>query len=592
MPPKKPAPATNNNAGEVNDRASYSQCEKALKDRARAQRAERTGRNRNAPRRNNSCSRSRSGNRKTERDCGEDLDTSVYYATQETLRSEEDNNSSALSATIHSDSPPSPNTPSMTSTQLSGDSQEILPSNQLILQNQEEILGRSAAASDYTQDPASNMETPAQAVVTLQFGELSDLLDNKLRAVAKTTDVDGVREDVEKVERKMEGVVNQVQANADQIASLRSTVSMLQNARTADKPVPERAIRDTPITQDLSFPPRRRRRSAFLAGAITKEQEAARLRKYERSRRSLRIWPIAGDTDKEVTEKLGAFFEGALQIPSERVKDMEIESVERIKQPQKMEVYNEIKVVFGNSKTRDWIASKGKCLAKYIDQAGKPTAGFRLDIPDFLAGDFKALEDYGFSMRSIHGKQTRRYVKYDEEEYSLYMELRLPGSPVWLRIIPELARELKQQNDREEIQQARKQLTARGPRITGSNIMTSFLPRGTKEKAFTVPQEPGGRDSETYEQMLERINNKLREESGQRKGRRGWTSGMDDFETVEPDEEDQEMRSETGQRTSRLKTSVNAASGGGPRHKDAEVLPPDAAFNLWSPEPRRTAANT
>lgn len=393
-------------------------------------------------------------------------------------------------------------------------------------------------------------------------------MDAKLESVAKTADVGGVRRDVENVQRKMEGVVNQVQANTT-IATLKTALTALQNLRAAERPPLEKTTREicTGIRCEPSFPPLTRRRSAFQAGAITKEQELGRIRKYEKSRRSLHIWPIAGSTAREVSDKLTTFFEGALQIPSERVKDMGIEGIERIKQSHKLEIYNEVKVTFTDFRTRDWIVSKGKCLAKYVNEEGKPTVGFRLDVPDFLAGDFKALEDYGFSMRSTHGRLTRRYIKYDEEEYSLFMELRLPESPVWLRITPELARELKQQNNREELQQERKQLTARPARRIGKGVMTNFLPRGNKDKAFTVPQDTRGREV-TYEQMLERINNKLREESGQRRHKKGWTADMSDVEIV-PEDSDQEMPVASTSKEPPTRSNANP-----PKHKDTVQIPP------------------
>ena len=63
------------------------------------------------------------------------------------------------------------------------------------------------------------------------------------------------------------------------------------------------------------------------------------------------------------------------------------------------------------------ITSKGRMLADYKDETGHPTAGMRMDVPDFLASTFKILDNYGARMRRIHGKETRKYIKYDEPAY-------------------------------------------------------------------------------------------------------------------------------------------------------------------------------
>ena len=97
-------------------------------------------------------------------------------------------------------------------------------------------------------------------------------------------------------------------------------------------------------------------------------------------------------------------------------------------------------------------------LADYKDDTGKPTAGIRMDIPDFLASTFKILDNYGERMQRIHGRETRKYIKYDEPVYSLLPELKLPGGDSWLRLTPDLAGEFSSLS---EIDRNRKKLTAR-----------------------------------------------------------------------------------------------------------------------------------
>ena len=118
-------------------------------------------------------------------------------------------------------------------------------------------------------------------------------------------------------------------------------------------------------------------------------------------------------------------------------------------------------MTFSNQFYRDEFAWKGRFLAGRIDDDGASTAGFRMDIPDYLSADFKSLNDYGYLMKRTHGKTTRKYINYNDEECGLYLELRLPGAPSHLRISPELARSLMAEGERVEIDRHREDLLAR-----------------------------------------------------------------------------------------------------------------------------------
>ena len=81
--------------------------------------------------------------------------------------------------------------------------------------------------------------------------------------------------------------------------------------------------------------------------------------------------------------------------------------------PSSSNIHHEIKLLFQDAAARDNVASKGKLLASYTDSDNKPQAGFRMDVPDFLAADHKLLNDYGFCMKRVHGSETRKFIKYD-----------------------------------------------------------------------------------------------------------------------------------------------------------------------------------
>ena len=127
----------------------------------------------------------------------------------------------------------------------------------------------------------------------------------------------------------------------------------------------------------------------------------------------------------------------------------------------KSKIQHEIRVTFANQFLRDEFASKGRLLADHVDEAGFSTASFRLDVPNYLARDFKVLNDYGYQMRCVHGKLTRRYVKYDDENLRLILELKFPGAGCYLKIRAKLARSLIAEGERVEINCCRDELLAR-----------------------------------------------------------------------------------------------------------------------------------
>ena len=216
----------------------------------------------------------------------------------------------------------------------------------------------------------------------------------------------------------------------------------------------------------------------FLAGSRCLEQEKARIKKYHNSRRSIRVWPIPGKSQDEISTSLKGFLFRVLKINQEDMGCLGIQWVERIRTAPRSKIKDEVRITFSSQFFRDEFASKGRLLGAEIDQEGRPTAGFRLDIPDFLAGDFKLLNEYGFRMRNVHGKETKKYIKYDDDQFSLFLELKLPQADSFIRIGPDLARSLCDEGDREEVNRLRKDLTARfvPPRQLNPGTSSNLVP--------------------------------------------------------------------------------------------------------------------
>ena len=303
------------------------------------------------------------------------------------------------------------------------------------------------------------------ATVAITREDMSDLLDTKLRDVSTKHGVAGVSRLVER--------------NAQEIKLIRSRVEELEDKhydpsriRTEKerfwKEKEKHEKQRLPCGQQGQHPRREAILIAFLTGAKNQEQDTARKEKYDKARKSLRIWPIDGETNQQISDNFRSFLTEALYIEEAEIDALEITWIERTRVSPRSSVYNEICVTFGDASTRDHIASKGQLLSHYIDEQKKPMAGFRMDVPDFLAADYKILYDYGWRMRRAHGSDVRRYIKYDEPNYSLVLELRIPGNDVWLKIPPRLAIELRQRSESEDVDQARALLTARHLRPANS----------------------------------------------------------------------------------------------------------------------------
>ena len=91
------------------------------------------------------------------------------------------------------------------------------------------------------------------------------------------------------------------------------------------------------------------------------------------------------------------------------------------------------------------------CLATYVNENGDPTAGLRLEIPSHLLMVHKLLIMYGYNLRNRHGKETRRIIKFNLIEQSLYLSYKLPGSELWHDITPAMAKTFKEQENQRSL---------------------------------------------------------------------------------------------------------------------------------------------
>ena len=117
-----------------------------------------------------------------------------------------------------------------------------------------------------------------------------------------------------------------------------------------------------------------------------------------------------------------------------------IETLARPDRPSVFGAKDEVVVTFKLTETRDTVIGASAKLAGCVTAAGQPTAGIRLEIPRGLKDDFNSLRKFGQLLRTRHGLGTRRHVKFDDGNMSLFLNVKLPGDDRWSRVDLELAR--------------------------------------------------------------------------------------------------------------------------------------------------------
>jgi hypothetical protein len=132
-------------------------------------------------------------------------------------------------------------------------------------------------------------------------------------------------------------------------------------------------------------------------------QETSDSRAYLFSRRSLRLWPIKGENEDEIWQSVGDFLHSKLELEETECSQESIEKIRRLKSGRRNRSNSEVLVTFYEQQVRDLVARRSSCLADYIDSDGQPTAGIKIDVPQFLLGTFNLLQSHGFKQSNDTG---------------------------------------------------------------------------------------------------------------------------------------------------------------------------------------------
>ena len=88
-------------------------------------------------------------------------------------------------------------------------------------------------------------------------------------------------------------------------------------------------------------------------------------------------------------------------------------------------------VTFATKEIRDMVRANASKLALLP----KDTAGIRLEIPDYLQGNFRTLQNAAFQIRKKH-PGAKRNVLFDEDNLDLALDIKISDGDDWSRIFP------------------------------------------------------------------------------------------------------------------------------------------------------------
>ena len=222
----------------------------------------------------------------------------------------------------------------------------------------------------------------------------------------------------------------------------------------------------------------------------TNYEESKREGLYEKSRRSIRLWPVTGQ-GQELLNNTNNFLTNALKCDMGKIGRFEV-TRPPMSEKQSQVVHSEIIVAFENSRIRDEVASKGVNLAGYVDDKRKPTCGVRMDIPKDLVPTFNVLFNYGISLKKKMGDKLKKHIKFDDFSKSLFLRVKI-GEEDWFSITPEEAKESIGRDNRRRNERMRS-LISPEPRSSARESVGRRGSRGAAEEAemnvdevFSVP---------------------------------------------------------------------------------------------------------
>ena len=283
------------------------------------------------------------------------------------------------------------------------------------------------------------------AMIMAEFKEYMEANTNK-RLNTIDDKMSGMQATVTQIDKVVRDNSDKIERHDGQIAEIRAEVSRLKTSQFPALP---------PASQGGLTGPAP---AAAQAPVVSEKEE----REYLLARRSLRIWPIPGNTNDDLWDATAVFMGTNLGLEG-RINEAAIESINQVEIPSGPGVKHEVLIRFKEAVSRDLVLGASSKLAPYMDTEGKATAGMRLEVPPKLQQPFRILFKYGQNLRARHGPGTRRHVKFSDHDRSLFLNAKLPGDETWSRISVDVATRGLRARDSISDSQLEKRMDITGP---------------------------------------------------------------------------------------------------------------------------------
>ena len=135
---------------------------------------------------------------------------------------------------------------------------------------------------------------------------------------------------------------------------------------------------------------------------------------------------------------MGEFLLKKLKMSGEFLQELRFDEVEatKVQKNRPDNCPDEVLVVFPNKAVHDKVRGSASNLSKLPRGV---QAGVRLEKPDFLQANFRALEQIGYRIK--RGNPTaRRNILFDDEALDLALDVKPADDLDWVRILPEQAK--------------------------------------------------------------------------------------------------------------------------------------------------------
>ena len=344
----------------------------------------------------------------------------------------------------------------------------ILRGDQAVDRLREQEAGASPLLKKSRPSPTPSPDpNPKMAMTLAEFKAYMDETTNK-KLDSQGEVLNSLKTTVQKVDAKVETNTRNLRESSTIIKKNQEAIELLKTE--------VRAIKEKEATPPAWPAPRE---------SSNDEEERA----YLTARRSLRIWPVGGNTVRELWTATGDFMRQKLGL-EHMLRDSMIQGITRADVPSGPGVKEEVIVVFKAETDRDAVLGAVGKLAGCVDVTGKPTAGVRIEVPAHLRTTFRSLFKYGQALRVRHGAGTRRHVKFDDNMRTLFLNAKLPGDSTWSRISIDVARRGLRAREELTNSEVEQRFDITGPARERSASLADFPPdRTTTRRSFSISAE-------------------------------------------------------------------------------------------------------